>query len=91
MNNYPNKFKADISIFPIGAIYYGKNMIYNSIDGSGILKKTSNTLPTTYVNQNINKDNDYINISLEGNVITEPRQLQHFVLTPLFKFNDYNE
>jgi hypothetical protein len=91
MSQKPKTFKADVSVFPVGSIYYGKKVIYNRIDGSGILKKTSNILPTSYVNENINKDNDYVNISLEGGVITEPRQLKHFELTPSFKFNDHKD
>ena len=90
MSVNPKAFKADVAIFPVGSIYYGKNVIYYpQIKGSGILKKTSNTLPTTYINENNNQDNDYVNISLEGTVITEPRQLKDFILTPKFKFNDF--
>ena len=93
MNNIPKKLKADVAIFPIGDIYFGKNVIYNyrGINGSGILKKTSHVLPSTYINENINKDNDYINIALEGLAITEPRQLKHFELIPSFKFSDYKD
>ena len=88
MNNQ-NNIKADIAVFPVGSVYYGKNVIYKNIDGSGLLKKTSHNLPGLYASLSTNEENDYIDLALDGTVITQPRQLQNFILTPTFKFSDY--
>jgi len=90
MTSQPNiniNIKADIAVFPVGAVYYGKKIIYENITGSGILKKTSNTLPSSYNTSQI--ENDYIDMSLESTVITQPRQLAYFILHPDFKITDY--
>ncbi len=87
-----NNFKADISIHPVGMIYYGKSLLYSNVYGSGLLKKTSNTLPTSYTSSIIeNNDNDYVDFSLESNVITQPRQNAKFEFNPIFNFAAHPE
>jgi hypothetical protein len=86
-----NNFKGDISILPVGMIYYGKSLIYTNISGSGLLKKTSNTLPTSYTSTITNNDNDYVDFSLESNATTQPRQYIIFDFNPKFNFNEHPE
>jgi hypothetical protein len=80
--------KADKFIIPTNSIYYGKNVIFDNIKGSGVLKPTSTALPSQY-NNAINQYNN-IDTVLVGSAITLPRQQQTFNLMPSFSITNYS-